>query len=100
LRHRRNALAPVSSLPTEVVLTIFSLVRAASTSLPFILGERPDHLAWLRVAHVCHQWREIALNHSLFWSHIDFITVSSAGAAEILTRGKKVPLHLKANVPP
>ncbi|KAF8256844.1 hypothetical protein EI94DRAFT_1762422 [Lactarius quietus] len=98
LRHRRNALAPVSSLPTEVISTIFSLVRAASASLPFILGEKPDRLAWLRVAHVCHQWREIALNHSLFWSHIDFTTVSSAGAAEILTRAKKVPLHLKADV--
>ncbi|KAF8264774.1 hypothetical protein EI94DRAFT_1737669 [Lactarius quietus] len=88
LRHRRNALAPVSSLPTEVVLIIFSLVR-----------EDDIFLSWLQVAHVCHQWREIALNLPYFWSHVDFTTVGSAGAAEILTRAKKAPLHLMADIP-
>ncbi len=69
------------------------------TLLAFKLGEKPDGLAWLRVAHVCRQWREIALNQPLFWSHVDFTTVSSAGAAEILARAKTVPLHLEARVP-
>ena len=32
LRHRRNALAPISSLPTEVIATIFSFFRVPRTS--------------------------------------------------------------------
>ncbi|KAH9058299.1 hypothetical protein EDB87DRAFT_1626864 [Lactarius vividus] len=96
LRLRRNTLAPVSSLPTEVFATIFSILcsreRATSTA---------DDLAWLRVTrvtHVCHQWREIALNQPLLWSDVDFTVVSSAGAAEMIARAKTVPLHLEARV--
>ena len=102
LRHQRNALAPISSLPTEVILTIFSLMHAPGTSRGtsshVMQGEESDCLAWLRMAHVCHQWREIALNQPLFWSHVNFTTVSPAGAAEILARAKSVPLHLEADV--
>ncbi|KAF8257754.1 hypothetical protein EI94DRAFT_1757048 [Lactarius quietus] len=96
LRRRRNALAPISSLPPEVIAAIFSFSRA--TLSDFIPGEKPDPLAWLRVSHVCHQWRETALNQPLFWNHVDFTTLSSAGAAEILARAKTVPLYLKARV--
>jgi hypothetical protein len=54
-------------------------------SVAFALGQKPDQLlAWLRVTHVCHQWCKIALNHPLFWSHVDFTKFGSAGAAEIL----------------
>jgi hypothetical protein len=53
-------------------------------------------LVWLRVSHVCHQWRDIALNQPVFWSHVDFTNISSAGAAEILARAKTVPLYLEA----
>ncbi|KAN0127931.1 hypothetical protein V8E53_014279 [Lactarius tabidus] len=102
LRRRRNALAPISSLPTEVITTIFSTLRvpvAPSPLTPFTLGGKPDDLPWMRVAHVCQHWREIALNQPLFWSHLDFTKFTSAGAAEILTRAKTVPLHLAARVP-
>jgi hypothetical protein len=99
LRHRRNALAPVSSLPIEVTTAIFSFLRVPVASSLLPLGEKPDHLAWLRVAHVCHHWREIALNQPLFWSHVDFTTFSLAGAAEILARAKTAPLYLEARVP-
>ncbi|KAH9070732.1 hypothetical protein EDB83DRAFT_2262271 [Lactarius deliciosus] len=101
LKHRRNALAPISSLPTEAITTIFSFLHIPVTSSAFTLGKQPnpDRRAWLRVAHVCHQWREIALNQPLFWSHIDFTIFSSAGTAEILSRAKTVPLQLEARVP-
>ena len=102
LKHRRNTLVPVSSLPPGVIATIFSFLRLLVTSTAFLPGETPerlDPLAWLRVAHVCHRWREIALNRPLFWSYVDFTTFTSAGAAEILTRAKKTPLHLEARVP-
>jgi hypothetical protein len=100
LRYRRNALAPISFLPIDVVEGIFSYLRVPLS--PFTRGERPkiqDPLAWLRVAHVCHQWRGFALNQPLFWSHVDFANISWAGAAEVLSRAKNVPLFLEARIP-
>ncbi|KAH8994106.1 hypothetical protein EDB86DRAFT_1283301 [Lactarius hatsudake] len=99
LKFRRNALTPISFLPTEVITTIFSFLVPVAPSPFTILGERPDHLTWLRVAHVCHHWREIVLNQPLFWSHVDFTVLTSAGAAGILTRAKTAPLYLDARVP-
>ena len=94
LRRRRNALAPISSLPPEVFATIFSFVR-----LPDCILAEPDQLACIRISHICHQWREIALNQPLLWSHIDFTAVTAAGAAEMLSRARTVPLHLEAMLP-
>ena len=100
LKYRRNALAPISSLPTEVTTLIFSFLHAKlhAPSSAFTRRKKlgPDPLAWLHVAHVCHQWREIALNQHLFWSHIDFPGLSPVGAAEILARAKMAPLYLEA----
>jgi hypothetical protein len=101
LRYRRNALAPISSLPIETIEAIFSFLRVPWPP-SFTLGEKPeksDPLAWLRVAHVCHHWREIALNQPLFWSRVDFTDLSLPGAAEILSRAKTAPLYLEARVP-
>ncbi len=91
LKRRRNALAPISSLPIEVTTTIFSFFRTR------VQTPKWDSLAWLRIAHVCHHWREIVLNQPLFWSHINFNSFSSVGTAEILSRAKTAPLHLKAD---
>jgi hypothetical protein len=88
LRQRRNTLSPISTLPTEVIAAIFYLLR-----------EQPDIYLALPVAHVCRRWREIALAHPLFWSHLDFTTVSPAGATEILARAGRVPLYLEAKIP-
>jgi hypothetical protein len=94
LKYRRNALAPVSSLPPEIIAIIFSF-------LPHMLSDispnkKPDPLVWLRFSHVCHQWRDIALNQPFLWSHVNLTSISPAGAAEILARAKTVPLYLEA----
>jgi hypothetical protein len=94
LKHRRNALAPISSLPPEVFITIFSLLYLPG--IPSLGGESYRSPALRRVTHVCHQWREIALNQPLLWSHVDFTTLSSAGVTEVLLRSKSVPLYLEA----
>ncbi|KAN0127941.1 hypothetical protein V8E53_004523 [Lactarius tabidus] len=121
LKCRRNELVPISSLPTEIVTVIFSYWRLPSSSpavsslptqaiadlfpsslLPGAppIGRSPDHpLSWLHAAHVCHRWREIALNHHLFWNHVDFTNLTLAGAAETLARAKSAPLYLEARIP-
>jgi hypothetical protein len=101
LKYRRNALAPISSLPTEVIFTIFSILRvpvAASPLTPPTLSDKPDNLPWFRISHVCRHWREIALNQPLFWNQLYFNNFSSAGAAGILARAKMAPLYLEARV--
>jgi hypothetical protein len=89
LNQRRNELAPISSLPTEIITDIILLASAKRDGFG---------LEWLNVAHVCRQWRDIALNKRLFWSHIDFTNLTLAGLAEILARAKEAPLHLEAKV--
>jgi hypothetical protein len=118
LKCRRNA---ISSLPTEVVIIIFSYLRLLSSSpavsslptkdiadlfssshLPGAPppGRLPDHpLSWLHVTHICHQWREIALDYPVFWNHVDFTNLTSAGAAETLARAKNSLLYLEARNP-
>jgi hypothetical protein len=96
LKRRRNALSPVSSLPPEMFADIFSLLCIPSTSSPD--GNTDYHLARLSVSHVCHRWREIALNQPLLWNHVDFTNLSMTGAAEVLVRAKSAPLYLEASV--
>jgi hypothetical protein len=75
---------------------IFSILCLPDASSP---SRKSDyHLARLHISHVCHQWREIALNQCLLWSHVDFTTLSMESAAEILERAKSVPLYLEASL--
>jgi hypothetical protein len=89
LSQRHNELAPISSLPTEIIAYIVLLASAKRDGFG---------LEWLNVAHVCRRWRDIALNQPLFWSHIDFTNLTLAGLAEMLSRAKGAPLHLEARV--
>ena len=98
LKLRRNALAPISRLPPETIAIVFSFLSLPREYARLLTGDKQDHLAWLRVSHVCHRWREIALNQPRFWSHVDFTTLTSAGATEVLSRSKMAPLELEANL--
>jgi hypothetical protein len=90
LKSRQNELAPVSCLQHEVLAAIFSFLPV------FAWKEGSSILAWIRVTHVCRRWRETALNHPHFWSRIDLTKLKLAVRAEILSRSKMAPLHLKA----
>ena len=98
LKLRRNALAPISRLPPETIAIIFSFLSLPREYLRLLTGDKQDILAWLRVSHVCHRWREVALNQPRFWSRIDFTTLTSAGATEVLSRSKMAPLELELNL--
>src|SRR6267154_5285896 len=98
LKLRRNALAPISRLPPEIIALIFSFLSLPREYVRLLTGDKQNILAWLRVSHVCHRWREIALNQPRFWSRIDFTTLTSAGATEVLSRSKMAPLELEANL--
>ncbi|KAF8481686.1 hypothetical protein DFH94DRAFT_404420 [Russula ochroleuca] len=91
LKSRRNALAPISRLPPEILATIFSLLP------PSTWNKEAGHLEWIRVGHVCRLWRETALNHPRLWSYINFTKLTPAAAVEILARAKMAPLHVAAD---
>ena len=98
LELRRNALAPISCLPPETLAAIFSFLSLPRDHVRIRTGDEEDNLAWLRVTHVCHRWREIALNQPRFWSHIDFNALTLDGVMEVLSRSKMAPLEVQADL--
>jgi hypothetical protein len=96
LKLRRNALSPISSLPPEIFTAIFSFLCLPALRRSDVIVH--EHTRF-DLSHVCHQWREMALNQPLLWSEVDFSRLSLACATEILARAKTVPLYLKARVP-
>ena len=96
LKLRRNALSPISSLPPDVFAVIFFLLCFARDG--GIITQRDKHMRFY-LSHVCHQWREMALNQAVLWSEVDFSYLSLACTSEILARAKTVPLDLNARVP-
>lgn len=89
-KHHRNALAPISRLPPEILAVIFLFLSSSAFDEGF------GYLKWLRVTHVCCHWRETALNFPHLWSRINFTLLTRAGIAEIPARAKMAPLHLEA----
>jgi len=95
LIYRRNALVPISRLPPETLVEIFSLLPFATDDSKYVL-----HLARIHVTHVCHRWREIALCFPYLWNHIHFTKLTLAGITEILARAKMSPLHFEGEITP
>lgn len=91
LGSHHNALAPISRLPPEILAEIFCFFTSSTWNKEY------GHLAWIRVTHVCHQWRETALSHPRLWSHINFTKLMPTAMAEVLARAKMAPLHLEAD---
>ena len=94
-KHRHNAPAPISRLPPETLIEIFSLLPSSSNDCDCV-----PHLELISVTHVCRQWREVALCCPYLWTHIDFTKLSLTGFPEILARAKMSPLHFEAKITP
>ena len=73
------------------LVNLVNLVHSSDSHLTDVGGDPERTRARLCVSHVCHQWREIALNQPQLWRHINFNIVSLAGATEILFRENLVP---------
>ncbi|KAF9500635.1 hypothetical protein BDN71DRAFT_1032273 [Pleurotus eryngii] len=82
LGHCRNTYSSISRLPSEIVATIFLLVKSE-------LGQG----AVGHISGVCRQWREILLASPRIWSSINVSRVESV--LELLKRSKSVPLKIK-----
>ncbi|TFK65324.1 hypothetical protein BDN72DRAFT_203759 [Pluteus cervinus] len=64
LKSERNALAPISSLPIDILTLVFK----ATNNGPSVAGNSAIifYISW-----VCRLWREIALHNQSLWNYID-----------------------------
>ncbi|KAI0277173.1 hypothetical protein BGY98DRAFT_934577 [Russula aff. rugulosa BPL654] len=92
---RRNALAPISLLPPEILARVFHLLA---------LDEPPNGikptLGWIRTTHVCRHWRQVALDDSSLWARIPCIDsgLDTALISEMLTRSRNAPLEIDISI--
>ena len=96
LNLRRNALQPISSILPEIFTAIFSFICLSGA--PSLRVKLAQNRVRLSISHVCHQWREIALNQPQLWSHVNFNITRSAGATKILAWAQSAPLYMEIGV--
>jgi hypothetical protein len=61
LQSLRNAMAPISLLPPEVLSQIFHFLSLMDEPLGY---SRKKKLGWIIVTHVCWLWRQVAIDDS------------------------------------
>ncbi|KAJ7700430.1 hypothetical protein B0H17DRAFT_252900 [Mycena rosella] len=88
LRTRRNSLASIFRLPTEVLAPILEQCPTIEDDAPYF--QTSNFVSGLKLAHVCHRWREIAMKSSRFWTHI--VLSRPRWALEMLHRSRGAPL--------
>lgn len=89
LQRYRNALRPIHRLAPDILLLIFeSIAEDEDGPLHPSYGSAP----WVYLAHVCHQWRELALTCAALWTRIS--TKYPEAALACLERSGDAPLSL------
>lgn len=83
-------LPPVSRLPPELLVSIFSLLAAdEAPTVRYRIS-----LGWIVVSHVCSHWRRVALDSPVLWANINF-DLSSWWIQTMLDRAKQGPLVIR-----
>ncbi|KAI0785756.1 hypothetical protein C8Q75DRAFT_308243 [Abortiporus biennis] len=98
LKHQMNDMIPVSRLCPEILSNIMLLV-VRDTQLGYLDKERyegeikdPRCNSWIRIAHICQYWRQVALKTGRIWSHV--FLVGSDCAKELIARSGTAPLYI------
>ena len=105
MKHNRSISVPISRLLPELLSLVFCHVRDAiagksghdhSFERPFEFKRRFAVKNWMKISHVCHSWREVALNTVSLWSHLIVTRSNYKWAEECLRRSKESSLVLFA----
>ncbi|KAF6759714.1 hypothetical protein DFP72DRAFT_795590, partial [Ephemerocybe angulata] len=75
-------------LPPEILAAIFLLI-------PRDVGDT----SWIRVTHVCHRWREVALNDPRFWSVLNSVPPCFMEFALARSKGAPISVHTSEDTP-
>ncbi|GJE93834.1 hypothetical protein PsYK624_099980 [Phanerochaete sordida] len=99
MKHALNADIWVNRLPDELLLEIFKCYIAWRKKqlgdcniVQAFRNRGHGTLAWVRITHVCHHWRQLALSCATFWSDIRLSRYSAAHA--FLERSQQAPLSI------
>lgn len=93
---RFNTLLPVACLPPEILAEVFRHWMAHSRAwLPGFYTQIGLSNKWIRIAHVCHHWREVALNAPTLWN--EFLCDDPMFTQEMLSRSKATFLRVKSS---
>ncbi|TFY75480.1 hypothetical protein EWM64_g8532 [Hericium alpestre] len=102
---RRNALSPISCLHVEILSRIFMILseedRPSLSDVHWRIGgnrKKEDSggnldMGWLKITHVCHHWRVVALDNGMLWAHVVF-DLGQNWTTEFLTRARHFPLTI------
>ncbi|TCD71705.1 hypothetical protein EIP91_005471 [Steccherinum ochraceum] len=63
---RPTTQSSIDMLPPELLVEIFHL------HILSVICQYRESYSWIRIAHVCHRWRVIALAAPILWTHIYF----------------------------
>ncbi|KAI0320965.1 hypothetical protein OF83DRAFT_457635 [Amylostereum chailletii] len=93
---------PSTRLPPEILLEIFFATRDV---YPQRLVQNEENssrynlttydIGWIRLTHVCRNWRTLALNTASLWTRIEFTAMSKTCASRMIERSQDKPLSLK-----
>lgn len=90
-----NDIYPITQLPAEVLVQIFSIIVDSSINLHRTELYNPFFNPANTITIVCSRWRAIALGAKLLWSYIDFRRVRNLEHANVLLdRTQGVPLDV------
>ncbi|ESK93119.1 hypothetical protein Moror_8842 [Moniliophthora roreri MCA 2997] len=83
-----------SNIPSDIILMIFHLCIPAQVCDVQDFEDNPSIRLkqWVKVTHVCRDWRMKALDSTSLWSAPDFSL--PALAQEMMSRSKSAPLHI------
>lgn len=103
IQSRRNALAPISSFPPEIICRIFLFVQAEGSSCdrtscdrPGFNGKRIHPLQWIKLTHVSRYWRNIAIHSPSLWVNLPIRNL--LWVEEMLRRSKAADLMIEAHL--
>ncbi|KAJ3486034.1 hypothetical protein NLI96_g4528 [Meripilus lineatus] len=87
----RNSFQAILRVPPQILSQIsLEYVKAIRAGSRY----KPRTNPWIKIAHICHHWREVALRTPSLWASFDMSSLQLV--QELLSRSKATPISVKA----
>lgn len=84
-------------IPSDIISLLFDQAATLEPPDPHLYPLRKDRgprLGWIRLTHVCHDWREVGLGLPLLWAAIVTTFPDPSIADELLARARGCPITI------
>ncbi|KAI0055533.1 hypothetical protein BV25DRAFT_1921728 [Artomyces pyxidatus] len=93
-RKETSCLPPIHKLPPELFIYIFfSMMKDVPIRQAWSRRPRNRTLGWFMVAHVCRQWRDIAIGAPSLWQNVD-LELGPTWIPDMLSRAQTHPVTI------